>query len=72
LLVTLIGTDDWSIAANLREVELDRTWGGECVTGYPIIDCRQAIRGKVESTGWGVLDGARGTRAQLCHMSNLR
>jgi multidrug efflux system membrane fusion protein len=58
-LFTLIATDEWFIAANLREGELDRIKGGECVTGYSMIDRRQAIRGKVESIGWGVLDDER-------------
>jgi multidrug efflux system membrane fusion protein len=58
-LFTLIGTDEWFIAASLREGELDRIRGGECVTGYSMIDRRQPIRGEVESIGWGVLDDER-------------
>jgi multidrug efflux system membrane fusion protein len=58
-LFTLIGTEEWFIAANLRETELGRLKQGECATGYSMIDRRQPIRGEVESIGWGVLDDAR-------------
>ena len=58
-LFTLIGTEEWFIAANLRESELGQLRQGECVTGYSMIDRRRAIRGELESIGWGVLDDAR-------------
>jgi multidrug efflux system membrane fusion protein len=58
-LFTLIGTEEWFIAANLRESELGRLQQGECVTGYSMIDRRRPIRGVLESIGWGVLDDAR-------------
>lgn len=58
-LFTLINTEEWFAVANFRETELQAIAMGDCVTAYSMIDRRQAIKGTVEGTGWGVLDEER-------------
>jgi membrane fusion protein, multidrug efflux system len=55
VLFTLIANDAWYAVANIREVELAAVHVGDCATVYSMIDRRIAIRGHVESIGWGVL-----------------
>jgi multidrug efflux system membrane fusion protein len=54
-LFTLINTEEWFASANLRETDLAAVQTGGCVTVYSMIDRRVAIRGVVDSIGWGVL-----------------
>jgi membrane fusion protein, multidrug efflux system len=58
-LFTLINTEEWFASANLRETDLVAVKTGDCVTVYSMIDRRLAIRGVVDSIGWGVLDQDR-------------
>jgi multidrug efflux system membrane fusion protein len=58
-LFTLINTEEWFASANLRETDLASVGTGDCVTVYSMIDRRAAIRGIVDSIGWGVLDQDR-------------
>jgi membrane fusion protein, multidrug efflux system len=58
-LFTLINTDEWFASANLRETDLAAVHEGDCATVYSMIDRRLAIRGVVDSIGWGVLDQDR-------------
>jgi multidrug efflux system membrane fusion protein len=58
-LFTLIDTEEWFASANLRETDLGAVRAGDCVTVYSMIDRRLAIRGIVDSIGWGVLDQDR-------------
>jgi len=58
-LFTLINTEEWFASANLRETDLAAVRTGDCVTVYSMIDRRLAIRGVVDSIGWGVLDQDR-------------
>jgi len=58
-LFTLINTEEWFASANLRETDLAAVNTGDCVTVYSMIDRRLAIRGMVDSIGWGVLDQDR-------------
>jgi multidrug efflux system membrane fusion protein len=58
-LFTLINTEEWFASANLRETDLASVHIGDCVTVYSMIDRRLAIRGVVDSIGWGVLDQDR-------------
>lgn len=58
-LFTLIATDEWLAVANFRESELPAIAEGDCATVYSMIDRRQAIKGVVESSGWGVMDADR-------------
>jgi multidrug efflux system membrane fusion protein len=58
-LFTLINTEEWFASANLRETDLGRVRTGDCVTVYSMIDRHVAIRGVVDSIGWGVLDQDR-------------
>jgi membrane fusion protein, multidrug efflux system len=58
-LFTLINTEEWFASANLRETDLASVRAGDCVTVYSMIDRRLAIRGAVDSIGWGVLDQER-------------
>jgi membrane fusion protein, multidrug efflux system len=58
-LFTLIATEEWFASANLRETDLGAVHAGDCVTVYSMIDRRLAIRGMVDSIGWGVLDQDR-------------
>lgn len=51
---TLIDTSRWYASANFVETELGRISVGSCATVYALSDRRTAIRGRVESTGWGV------------------
>jgi multidrug efflux system membrane fusion protein len=55
-LFTLINAEEWFASANFREVDLNRIESGACVTVYSMIDRRVAIKGVVESVGYGVLD----------------
>jgi len=55
-LFTLINTEEWFVSADLRETNLASVHAGDCVTAYSMIDRRLAIRGIVDSIGWGVLD----------------
>jgi membrane fusion protein, multidrug efflux system len=55
-LFTLINTEEWFASADLRETDLAAVHTGDCVTVYSMIDRRLAIRGIVDSIGWGVLD----------------
>lgn len=56
---TLIATEEWFAVANLRETELQAVTLGDCATVYSMIDAGKALKGKVDSIGWGVLDGDR-------------
>ncbi|AMO24056.1 multidrug transporter subunit MdtN [Ramlibacter solisilvae] len=58
-LFTLIVTDEWFAIANMRETDLQQITIGNCATVYSMIDRAKAIRGEVESIGWGVLPGER-------------
>ena len=58
-LFTLINTEEWFASANLRETDLVGVRAGDCATVYSMINRRRAIRGVVESIGWGVLDQDR-------------
>jgi multidrug efflux system membrane fusion protein len=58
-LFTLINTEEWFASANLRETDLASVHTGDCVTVYSMIDRRRAVRGTVDSIGWGVLDQDR-------------
>jgi len=58
-LFTLINTEEWFASANLRETDLKEVRPGDCATVYSMIDRRRAIRGTVDSIGWGVLDQDR-------------
>jgi len=58
-LFTLINTEEWFASANLRETDLAALHTGDCVTVYSMIDRRLAIRGVVDSIGWGVMDQDR-------------
>jgi multidrug efflux system membrane fusion protein len=58
-LFTLINNEEWFASANLRETDLGAVRSGDCVTVYSMIDRRRAIRGTVDSIGWGVLDQDR-------------
>lgn len=58
-LFTLIVTDEWLAVANFRESELPNIHEGDCATVFSMIDRRHAIRGEVESSGWGVMDADR-------------
>jgi multidrug efflux system membrane fusion protein len=58
-LFTLIDTEEWYASANLRETDLGAVHAGDCATVYSMIDRRLAIRGVVDSIGWGVLDQDR-------------
>ena len=58
-LFTLINTEEWFASANLRETDLAAVHTGDCVTVYSMIDRRLAIRGVVDSIGWGVMDQDR-------------
>jgi multidrug efflux system membrane fusion protein len=58
-LFTLINTEEWFAAANLREADLAAVHTGDCVTVYSMINRHLPIRGIVDSIGWGVLDQDR-------------
>ena len=58
-LFTLINTEEWFASANLRETDLKAVRAGDCATVYSMINRRKAIRGIVDSIGWGVLDQDR-------------
>ncbi|WP_018698426.1 multidrug transporter subunit MdtN [Amorphus coralli] len=53
-LFTLIDTSSWYATANFVETELGRITVGRCATVHALADRSVAIRGRVESTGWGV------------------
>ena len=55
-LFTLINTEEWFASANFRETELKQIQPETCVTVYSMIDRRVAMKGLVESVGYGVLD----------------
>ena len=51
---TLIDTSAWYASANFVETELGRIHAGSCATVHALADRSVAIRGRVESAGWGV------------------
>ncbi|MGX1097424.1 multidrug transporter subunit MdtN [Amorphus sp. MBR-141] len=51
---TLIDTSAWYASANFVETELGRIQAGSCATVHALADRSVAIRGRVESAGWGV------------------
>lgn len=53
--LTLITSDHWHAAAMYRETELKRIKPGMCATVYALADPKVAIKGKVQSIGWGVM-----------------
>jgi membrane fusion protein, multidrug efflux system len=55
-LFTLINTEEWFASAKLRETDLNALKAGDCATVYSMIDRHLAIRGVVDSIGWGVFD----------------
>ncbi|MBB2156268.1 multidrug transporter subunit MdtN [Gluconacetobacter diazotrophicus] len=55
VLFTLIANDAWYANANIREVDLRPIRPGDCATVHSMIDRHVAIRGHVDSIGWGVL-----------------
>ena len=58
-LFTLITTESWFASANVRETDLYRIKPGDCATVYSMIDRRRAMRGVVDSVGYGVVDSDR-------------
>lgn len=54
-LFTLIVSDDWHAAAMYRETELKRIEPGLCATVYILANPNEAIKGRVDSIGWGVM-----------------
>lgn len=52
---TLIDSADWYAAAMYRETELKRIQPGMCATVYVLASPDEAITGRVESIGWGVM-----------------
>jgi multidrug efflux system membrane fusion protein len=58
-LFTLINTEEWFASANLRETAIAALHTGDCATVYSMVDRRVAIRGVIDSVGWGVLDQDR-------------
>lgn len=52
---TLIDSADWHAAAMYRETELKRIQPGMCATVYVLASPDEAITGRVESIGWGVM-----------------
>jgi len=58
-LFTLINTEEWFASANLRETDIAPLRAGDCATVYSMIDRGLAIRGVIDSIGWGVLDQDR-------------
>jgi multidrug efflux system membrane fusion protein len=58
-LFTLINTEEWFASADLRETDLRAVHAGDCATVYSMIDRRLAIRGVIDSIGWGVMDQDR-------------
>jgi multidrug efflux system membrane fusion protein len=58
-LFTLINAEEWFASANFREIDLNRIEPGACVTVYSMIDRRVAMKGVVESIGYGVLDAEK-------------
>jgi multidrug efflux system membrane fusion protein len=54
-LFTLINTEEWFASANFRETDLSRIGIGDCATVYSMIDRRQAMKGIVDSVGYGIL-----------------
>jgi multidrug efflux system membrane fusion protein len=54
-LFTLINTEEWYATANFREIDLGRVRPGTCATVYSLVDRRSAIKGVVDSIGYGVL-----------------
>ncbi|WP_408904583.1 multidrug transporter subunit MdtN [Nguyenibacter sp. L1] len=55
VLFTLILNDAWYATANIREVDMASIRPGDCATVYSMIDRHAAMRGHVDSIGWGVL-----------------
>ncbi|MCS3509256.1 multidrug transporter subunit MdtN [Achromobacter sp. JUb104] len=53
---SLIDTTRWFATATFLETELPSIKPGDCATVYAAADRRQALKGVVESTGWGVSD----------------
>tara|TARA_R110002020_G_scaffold26460_16_gene85497 strand:+ start:2377 stop:3423 length:1047 start_codon:yes stop_codon:yes gene_type:complete len=51
---TLIDTSAWYASANFVETELGRIRTGSCATVHVLADRSVAVRGRVESAGWGV------------------
>lgn len=51
---TLIDTSSWYASATFPETELDRVKVGSCATVRILADNSVAIKGRVESIGWGV------------------
>jgi multidrug efflux system membrane fusion protein len=58
-LFTLINTEEWSVSANFREIDLKRVKQGDCVTVYSMIDRHTPMKGIVDSIGFGVLSEDR-------------
>lgn len=52
---TLINTEEWFVVANLRENELQAIAVGDCATVYSMLDRSKALKGAVQSVGWGIL-----------------
>ena len=53
-LFSLIRTVEWFVTASYTETTLPRIAAGACATVFALSDRRRAIRGVVESIGWGV------------------
>lgn len=51
---SLIDTNAWYASASFLETELPHIVPGDCATVYALADRNVAIKGTVESTGWGV------------------
>lgn len=54
---TLVDTDDWHAVGMYRETDLQRISPGNCATVYVLADPKTAIKGRVDSIGWGVSSG---------------
>ena len=55
-LFTLVDTSAWYATALFREVELPEIQLGACATIYALSEPTRAMRGRVQSIGWGVVN----------------
>jgi len=67
-LFTIIDTEQWYAIGNFRETDLAGMEPGQRATVYVMVQPSRALRGKIDSLGWGVASDVSATIGGLPHV----
>jgi multidrug efflux system membrane fusion protein len=69
-LFTIIDTEHWYAIGNFRETDLAGIAPGQRATVYVMAQPSRALKGEVDSLGWGVASGVSATIGSLPHVES--